>query len=168
MPDGWEKGTVSDIYETTSGGTPSRKNPDFFTGEINWVKTQELQDGFMFETDEKITEDAISNSSAKLFPVNTVLVAMYGVTIGQTGIIANPAATNQACCALFPDAKQSYYIHIFLFLRENKNGLMNLSQGSVQKNINQETIKNLQLQIIKLKMARDILLPRLMNGEITL
>lgn len=193
MPEGWDKGTVSDFYKTTSGGTPSRKNPDFFTGEINWVKTQELQENFIFETDEKITEDAVSNSSAKLFPINTVLVAMYGATIGQTAILANPAATNQACCALFADAKQTHYIHAYLFLRENKNGLINLSQGSAQKNINQEIIKNyemvmpskmimnefigsveavfdqiknLQLQTSKLKKARDILLPRLMNGAI--
>ncbi|MDP3103579.1 MAG: restriction endonuclease subunit S [Candidatus Methanoperedens sp.] len=194
VPEGWEKGTVSDFYKTKSGSTPSRKNPDFFTGEINWVKTQELQDGFIFETDEKITEDAVSNSSAKLFPVNTVLVAMYGATIGQTAILGNPAATNQACCAVFPDAKQTHYIHAYLFLRENKNGLINLSQGAAQKNISQEIIKNyqmtmpskmimtefieslepvfvqiknLQLQNSKLKNARDILLPRLMNGEIT-
>ncbi len=194
VPEGWGKGTVSDFYKTTSGGTPSRKNPDFFTGEINWVKTQELQEGFIFETDEKITEDAISNSSARLFPVNTVLVAMYGATIGQTAILANPAATNQACCALFPDAKQTHYIHAYLFLRENKNGLINLSQGAAQKNISQEIIKNyhmvmpskmimtefieslepvfmqiknLQLQNSKLINARDILLPRLMNGAIT-
>jgi len=194
VPEGWDKGTVSDFYKTTSGGTPSRKNPDFFTGDINWVKTQELQEGFIFETDEKITEDAISNSSARLFPVNTILVAMYGATIGQTAILANPAATNQACCALFPEAKQTHYIHAYLFLRENKNGLINLSQGAAQKNISQEIIKNyqmtmpskiimtefieslepvfvqiknLQLQNSKLKNDRDILLPRLMNGEIT-
>jgi len=193
VPEGWEKGRISDFYNTASGGTPSRKKPEYYKGVISWVKTQELANGFIFETEEKINDEAINHSSAKLFPENTVLVAMYGATIGQTGILATPAATNQACCSLVPNSKSANFPHAFLFLRENKNGLVNLSQGAAQNNISQEIIKNysmtmpeeelmikfveyvqpvfdhirnLQLQIVRLKQARDLLLHRLMNGEI--
>lgn len=193
LPEGWEEGTVIDFYQTSSGGTPSRKVPEYYTGEINWVKTQELENGFIFETSEKITEAAIQKSSAKLFDEKTVLVAMYGATIGQMGILAKPSACNQACCAIMPKHKLSNYIHAFLFFIENKNGLINLGRGSAQNNISQdviksypmvmpekrimeqfvdslepvfEQIKTLSLQNQKLAAARDILLPRLMNGEV--
>ncbi|QFI55704.1 MULTISPECIES: restriction endonuclease subunit S [Aeromonas] len=194
IPEGWTHGNVNDFYETASGGTPSRKNPDYFTGDINWVKTQELLDGYIFETDEKITEQAISESSAKIFPENTVLVAMYGATIGRLGILAKPSSTNQACCALITKHKDSNPFFAYLFLAENKQGLINLAQGAAQNNISQQVIRNypmvlpaknimdafvervepifklkqsLELQIKNLATARDLLLPRLMNGDIT-
>jgi type I restriction enzyme S subunit len=194
IPEGWQTGTVADFYKTSSGGTPSRKRPEFFTGEINWVKTQELNEGFIFSSDEKITEEAVKCSSTKIFPEETVLVAMYGATIGQTAILAVPAATNQACCGIIPNHPNAHYIHAFLFFRENKQGLMNLSQGSAQNNISQEIIKtypmvlptemlmaqfvdyskpvfrqikNLSLQNRQLQQARDLLLPKLMSGAIS-
>lgn len=194
VPEGWNAGTIIDFYQTSSGGTPSRKNPDFYTGDINWVKTKELLGDFIFETDEKITEEAIKRSSAKIFPKETVLVAMYGATIGRTAILAKPSATNQACCALVPKHELANYIHAYLFLRENKTGLINLSTGSAQNNISQEIIKSypmimppkllmdtfysslkenfeqmktLQQQNIRLAQARDIMLPRLMTGELS-
>jgi len=194
VPEGWESGTVIDFYKTTSGGTPSRKNMDFYTGDINWVKTGELVDSFIFTTEEKITEEAIARSSAKIFPIGSVLVAMYGATIGRTGILAEPSASNQACCALIPNNDLANTIHAYLFLRENKAGLINLAKGAAQNNISQNIIKSypmvmppiflmeifhssleenfeqlkiLQKQNVKLIEARDILLPRLMNGELT-
>lgn len=194
VPDGWESGAIIDFYKTTSGGTPSRKNMDFYTGDINWVKTGELVDSFIFTTGEKITEEAIARSSAKIFPKGSVLVAMYGATIGRTGILAEPSASNQACCALIPNSDLSNTIHAYLFLRENKAGLINLAKGAAQNNISQNIIKSypmvmppaflmeifhstlidsfeqlkiLQQQNVKLVEARDILLPRLMNGELT-
>ena len=193
VPAGWTKGVVSDFYDTASGGTPSRKKPEYFTGEIPWVKTQELPNGFITDTDEKITEDGLNNSSAKLFPERTVLVALYGATVGELGVLAMPAATNQACCALFPREARAHYIHAFLFFRENKKKLMSLSAGAAQNNISQQIIRayemvmptksladafieslspafdqwlNLHRQNQKLRAARDLLLPRLMSGEI--
>lgn len=184
---------MSDFYSTSAGGTPSRTNPDFFTGDILWVKTQELLNGFVTDTEEKITEEALNKSAAKLFPERTVLVAMYGATIGELGIIARPAASNQACCAIIPRDARASFIHAFLFFRENKDKLVGLSMGAAQNNINQQIIRsypmlmpaqrpmelfnetlkpafdqwlNLQLQIPKLRAARDFLLPRLMSGEI--
>ena len=194
VPEGWESGVVVDFYKTASGGTPSRKNMDFYTGDINWVKTGELLDNFIFTTSEKITEEAIARSSAKIFPKGSVLVAMYGATIGRTGILAEPSASNQACCALIPNHELADTIHAYLFLLENKAGLINLAKGAAQNNISQDIIKSysmamppkflmeifysslkesfeqlkiLQQQNIKLVSARDILLPRLMNGELT-
>lgn len=193
VPEGWARGCLSDFYNTASGGTPSRTNPDFFTGDILWVKTQELLNGFVSDTEEKITEDALKKSAAVLFPERTVLVAMYGATIGQLGITACPASSNQACCAITPRDKRASFVHAFLFFRENKEKLVGLSMGAAQKNINQQVIRsfpmlmpprhlmelfnevlmpafdlwlNLQLQNQKLRAARDLLLPRLMSGEI--
>ncbi len=68
VPEGWDAGTIADFYDTYAGGTPSRKIPDFYTGEINWVKTQELNDNYIFETEEKITEEALARSSGKVVP----------------------------------------------------------------------------------------------------
>ncbi len=94
LPEGWETGTIADLFDTSSGGTPSRKNEGFYGGHINWLKTQELQNCFIFDTGEKITEDALKRSSAKLFPENTVIVAMYGATMGQLALLAKPSSTN--------------------------------------------------------------------------
>jgi type I restriction enzyme S subunit len=193
VPEGWDKGYVSDFYDTSSGGTPSRKKQEYFTGEIPWVKTQELSNGFITQADENITEMALANSSAKLFPERTVLIALYGATVGELGILAMPAATNQACCAVMPKDMRAYYGHAFLFLRESKNQLVSLSAGAAQKNISQQIVRsvamvmpnralmsifvdliapvfdqllNLERQSQKLRTARDLLLPRLMSGEL--
>lgn len=195
VPEGWERKTIADFFDTTSGGTPSRSNPDFYTGEINWVKTQELNDDFIFETEEKITEDAIAKSSTKLFPENTLLISIYGGTnIGRTGILAQAAATNQACCALFPKDPRAHFIFAALYFRDQREKLIGLAQGAAQTNISQQVIralpilfptqslmvlfvdtlmpvfeqmKTLKRQTEKLRTARDLLLPRLMSGELT-
>jgi len=193
VPEGWVRGSVADFYDTSSGGTPSRDNPNFFAGNVPWVKTQELLNGFITETDEMITEEALKKSAAKLFPEKTVLVAMYGATIGQIGIIDRPAASNQACCAITSREKRSSFVHAFLFFLENKEKLVGLAMGAAQKNINQQIIRSfpmlmasnqlmdrfldllnpvfdqmlcLHRQNQKLRAARDLLLPRLMSGEI--
>ena len=193
VPEGWEKGVVSDFYDTASGGTPSRKNPEFYGGTIRWVKTQELEDGFLFDTEEHITENAIKKSAAKLFPANAVLIAMYGATIGQVGVIVESSTCNQACCAVMPKAEGTSYEHAFLFFLNNKEGLRNLGQGAAQKNISQQVIRAYEMVLPdklvlnmfrinagpflrqirtlhamnqKLTKARDILLPKLMNGEV--
>lgn len=193
VPQGWDIGTVSDFYETSSGGTPSRKIAEYFTGEIPWIKTQELSNGFITETGERITDEALKNSSAKLFPNRTVLIALYGATVGELGITALPAATNQACCAVLQKDPRGHYAHAFLYFRENKEVLVGLSAGAAQKNISQQIVRgvpmvmpthslmsmfteivspvfeqllNLQLTNQKLRAARDLLLPRLMSGEL--
>jgi type I restriction enzyme S subunit len=193
VPEGWDTGVIEDFYKTASGGTPSRTVPEYFTGDIPWVKTQELPNGFILDTNEKITEDAVKNSSAKIFPNRTLLVALYGATVGEVGILTMDAATNQACCAVMPTDDRAHVVHSFLFFRENKSQLMALSAGAAQNNISQQIIReykmamppkslmsvfvnalepvfgqslNLARQNKKLQSARDLLLPRLMSGEV--
>jgi type I restriction enzyme S subunit len=193
VPEGWDAGVIEDFYKTASGGTPSRTIPEHFTGDIPWVKTKELPNGFILDTNEKITEDAVKHSSAKIFPNRTLLVALYGATVGEVGILSMDAATNQACCAVMPADDRAHFVHSFLFFRENKSQLMALSAGAAQNNISQQIIReykmvmppkslisvfigalepvfgqslNLARQNEKLRAARDLLLPRLMSGEV--
>lgn len=193
IPKGWEIVKFGDIYQTGSGGTPSRKVPQYFGGDINWVKTQELQDCFIFETEEKITEQGHQNSSAKLFPAKTVLVAMYGATIGQLGILAQQSTTNQACCAVLPKSSDFGHSYAYLTLLLRRPDLISLRQGAAQQNINQVVIRNfeilkpkaevmrsfnafvdpvlemiqdMQKQVQNLRKTRDLLLPRLMSGQV--
>ena len=196
IPIGWEQVRVADKFDTTAGGTPSRKHPDFFRGNINWVKTQELNERPIFETSEKITEEAIARSSAKSLPGQTLLVAIYGNTnIGRTGLLALPGSSNQACVALLPKRRKEDWIYAQLWLQQHREQIVGLAQGSAQTNISQETLRGLTmiwptdlllddfldsvlssyqqieclcLQNSKLAQARDILLPHLMNGEITI
>ena len=102
LPEGWQLVRLGDICKTTSGGTPSRRNPAYYEGTIPWVKSGELPDGPVLEVAETVSEEAIKNSSAKLFPRGSLLVAMYGATIGKLGLLHFDAATNQAVCAIFP------------------------------------------------------------------
>ena len=103
MTNEWQVKRIEEIAKTTSGGTPSRTNKSYYSGNILWVKSGELTDNFIFDTEEKISEDAVKNSSAKLFPTGTVLVAMYGATVGKTAILKKAATTNQAVCGIFPN-----------------------------------------------------------------
>ncbi len=195
VPEGWEKDEIGEFFDTTSGGTPSRKKPDFYLGEINWIKTQELNENYIFDSQEKITEQAVKNSAAKIFPENTLIVSIYGGTnIGRTAILAIPAATNQACVAFFPIHPSANPLFAQLFFQHIRESLIGMAQGAAQTNISQQTLRKvpilmpppslmevflshitslydqkrtLEFQIIKLQQARDLLLPRLMNGEIT-
>ena len=188
-----KKHILAELYDTSSGGTPSRTNAEYFKGEINWFKSKELADSILLESEEKITEGAIDKSSAKLFPTGSVIMAMYGATIGKLGLLSMPSTTNQACCAIIEkdELKSNYYI--LNWLLENKEYVMSYRMGAAQENISQQVIKNLFISIpkdsdlkifnsemkpiyqliknlhqqnTKLRSARDLLLTRLMSGEI--
>jgi type I restriction enzyme S subunit len=115
----WEEKTLNEICKISSGGTPSRDNSEFYNGNIPWVKTGEITWNYIYDTEEKITEEAIANSSAKLFPVGTVLVAMYGqgLTRGRAAILGITAATNQAVCALMPFENISNKFLFYYFMK---------------------------------------------------
>ncbi len=140
MREDWLQLKLGDICFTTSGGTPSRRNKEFYNGTIPWVKSGELSKGVIYETSEKITEEAIKNSSAKVFPKGTLLIALYGATIGKLGFLGVPAATNQAICGIFEnefiDSK-----FLFYFLYSKKNYLIGLGSGGAQPNISQTILK---------------------------
>lgn len=142
-PESWARMTIDDVCtRITSGGTPSRRTPEFFiNGSVPWVKTQELQDGWIRATDEKITEDAVKKSSVKLLPANSVLLAMYGATVGQLGVLASPMACNQACCALIVNDEIADFRYIYYLLLQHRAVIKSLATGAAQQNLSAAQIK---------------------------
>ena len=183
---------LGDAITTTSGGTPSRKNPEYYDGNYDWVKSKELNCSFIIDTEEKITEQAISKSAAKMLPKKSVLIAMYGATVGQYALLSSSMACNQAVCALLPNENYPY-TYLFMFAKNKKEELINKAVGSAQQNISQvlikdldisndilkikqfhtivnpffETIEKNQQEITRLTTLRDTLLPKLMSGELS-
>lgn len=105
---------LGNVVETTSGGTPSRKNEKYYqNGTIDWVKSKELNRSFLLKTEEKITVEAVENSSAKFLPANSVLIAMYGATVGEYAIITKEMTCNQAVCALKPNIIIRIHTYIY-------------------------------------------------------
>jgi len=142
----WHRVKLQDVCETTSGGTPSRSIAAYYDGDIPWVKSGELNDGPIFQTEEKITEAAIANSSAKLFPSGTLLIALYGATVGRLGVLEIDAATNQAVCAIFAneDIDRDY---LFFYLLKHRKKLIESRAGGAQPNISQSIIRNLEIPL---------------------
>jgi type I restriction enzyme S subunit len=139
---------LEEITRITSGGTPLRSRAEYYTGEIPWVKTGELNDGIILESEEHITQQAVDDSSAKLFPIGTLLIAMYGQgkTRGRTGILGIPATTNQACCAIFPDPEIFLPHYLQFWFRSMYRDLRQKSEmrGGNQPNLNAGMIKALR------------------------
>ena len=140
IPKNWCWTRMENIARWGSGGTPSRKIPLYYQGTIPWIKTGELNDDYIFETEEHLSEDAVIHSSAKLFPINTVIIAMYGATIGKVGILGVEATTNQACaCGVASLAV--YFKYLFYYARSEKDNFVKKGKGGAQPNISQEIIK---------------------------
>ncbi len=137
---------LGEICETTSGGTPNRKNDAYYGGSIPWVKSGELGKGVIYDTEEKITEEAVKESSAKIFPEGTLLIALYGATIGKLGFLGVPAATNQAVCGIFANEKiDLQFLSYYLF--HKRNDLIAQGTGGAQPNISQTILKNLPIPL---------------------
>ena len=146
IPSSWEWTTLGQIGIWQSGGTPSRSNKSYYGGNIPWLKTGDLNDGLITDIPENITEEAVANSSAKLNPAGSVLMAMYGATIGKLGILTFPATTNQACCACFQyDAVIQDYL--FYFLLSQRNEFIAKGGGGAQPNISKEIIVGTMIPI---------------------
>jgi type I restriction enzyme S subunit len=148
---GWRWGTVESICErVTSGGTPSRSKPEFYRGgTINWFKTGELRDRRLDESEEKITPDALEQSSAKLFPPGTVLIALYGDgdTITSLGLLSQPAATNQACCAMIVKKDLADPRFLFYALKHTREDLLRLVVGGAQRNLSGKLVREHSIPI---------------------
>jgi type I restriction enzyme S subunit len=137
----WEEIELGSVVETTSGGTPSRDNTAFYqNGTIDWVKSKELNGSFIIDTEEKITQDAVEKSSAKFVPSKSVLIAMYGATVGEYAITTKKMTCNQAICALIPNEEYPY-TYLYLWVKSMKNEFINLACGAAQQNISQIVIK---------------------------
>lgn len=151
-PKGWPLKRMGDLFKITSGGTPSRKHSEYFeNGNIPWVKTGDLNTPYLTNTDEYITELGVQESSAKIFPKRTVLLAMYGATIGAVSILNIEAATNQACAAFLPiDSILPIYLYSFLFLQKKR--FVSLGVGGAQPNISGEILKREKILCPPLKL----------------
>ena len=155
LPQGWTWAKIGKICETTSGGTPSRKQPSYFGGDIPWLKSGELENELVRRAEEFITEEGLNNSSAKIIPKGTLLVALYGATVGKLGILGIDAAINQAICAVFtPPELDSKYL--FWFLLQYRNELLNARIGGAQPNISQRILKRVQIPLPPLAEQRRI------------
>jgi type I restriction enzyme S subunit len=147
---------IGDVFKVTSGGTPSRKKEEYFTdGTIPWVKTGDLKGKFVNTPEEYITALAIENSSAKVFPKNTVLLAMYGATIGACSILPIEAATNQACGAMLP-SEECDPTYLYYYLLSIKEELIRKGVGGAQPNISGSIIKDTKIPLPPLDQQKKI------------
>ena len=146
---------IDEIAKTTNGGTPLRNTPEFWDGEIPWLNSGQLKDGVIKSYDQTITEQGLKKSSAKKFPQGTLLVAMYGATVGKVGIIDFESATNQAVCAIFPDQK-ILRDYLYWFLRQKRFDYLNESFGGAQPNISQKVIKVTEVPVPDLEIQEEI------------
>jgi len=192
IPQGWTGAKIKDVAQTYSGGTPTSTNSEYYDGgDIPWINSGELNNPIITSTTNYITEEGLNNSSAKLYPQDTVLVALYGATAGKVSLLSFEACSNQAVCGVIPQNKiMTTYIRYYLSsLYEH---FITLSSGSARDNISQDTIKNTilpipqgkilkefsdavapiiskiianQKEMENLTKQRDELLPLLMNGQ---
>ena len=196
VPEGWEKKIIADVCTNiSSGSTPSRSNKAYWeNGTIKWVKTKELQDGWILDTEEYISQEGYNSSSTKMFPVNTILMAIYASpTLGRLGILSTDCCCNQAALGLIADENIISWQWLFWKLYELRDEFNAIARGAGQQNISGIVVKNKEIiipdkgvidgftsvvskmfeqqkslssQIRLLTEARDRLLPKLMSGEI--
>jgi type I restriction enzyme S subunit len=141
LPDGWYITTLENIATWGSGGTPSRKELAYYTGNIPWIKTGDLGPRELYNSSEFISELAVQNSSAKYFPKGSVAIAMYGATIGKTSILGIDATTNQACGVGNPIEGVTFSEFLYYFLLNEKDNFIAKGKGGAQPNISQALIK---------------------------
>lgn len=192
IPEGWGVKKVSEIAKTGSGGTPKSTTAEYYSnGTIPWINSGELNESIIISTTNYITEFGLEESSAKLFPADSILIAMYGATAGKVSFLAFESSTNQAICAVTLDDNRLKYYFKF-FIEDLYLHLVTLSSGSARDNLSQELIRNLLMTIPdervvenffnlvdsyflqitnnlkqnqELTQLRDWLLPMLMNGQ---
>lgn len=145
MPKGWCETLLGNIGTWQSGATPSRLRKDYYNGDIPWLKTGDLNDGIIKSIPEKITKKALEETSVKLNPTGSVLIAMYGATIGKVGILAFPATTNQACCACIDYMCDKMFL--FYFLLAYRKRFIAMGGGGAQPNISKEKITNTHIPL---------------------
>jgi type I restriction enzyme M protein len=147
---------IGDVFKTSSGGTPLRTKSEYYqNGTIPWLKSGEVAQGYIYQAEEFITQEGLKNSSAKLFPINSVLVAMYGATAGQVGILKFETTTNQAVCAIYPNEK-AIPEYLYYVLKQQTQNFVALSGGGGQPNISQQIIKDFEIPLPPLEIQEQI------------
>ena len=149
LPKGWVWTTLGEIGSWQSGATPSRMNKDYYGGNIPWLKTGDLNDGTITYIPEYITQRALEETSVRLNPKGSILIAMYGATIGKIGILSFPATTNQACCACYEYSINQMFL--FYFLLANRENFIAMGGGGAQPNISKEKIISTNMPLPPLK-----------------
>ncbi|WP_429218074.1 restriction endonuclease subunit S [Aeromonas veronii] len=150
MKAGWRQVKLGDLCKTGAGGTPLKSKKEFYEGgAIPWLLSGEVAQGEILKATSFITQKGLENSSAKLFPPNTVLVAMYGATAGQVGVLRIEASTNQAVCGILPN---EHFLPEFLFylLLSRKDELIAQAAGNAQPNISQQKIRDTLVPVVPL------------------
>lgn len=141
----WNINRLGGVLKTTSGGTPSKSHSEYYEGgTIPWVNSGDLHQMYIYSVQKFITQEGVDNSSAKLFPINSVLIAMYGATVGEVSILKIESTTNQAVCCIFPN---DAYDSIFLYsvMKNSKHYFVDKASGGAQSNISQGVIKDFLL-----------------------
>ena len=157
LKDGWEIKTLGEIATISSGGTPSRKNESYWNGSIPWVTTAEVKFNTIVDTAEKITDLGLSNSSAKLFPIGTILMAMYGQgkTRGQVAKLGIKATTNQACAAII--LKENYHVEFYYqYLMSKYDDIREMSNSGGQENLSASIVKSIAIPVPPLEEQTQI------------
>ncbi len=147
---GWQYKRLGDVCKTGAGGTPLKSKKEYYlNGDIPWLVSGEVSQGEVLSATHFISRTGLENSSAKMFPINTVLIAMYGATAGQVGILRFEACTNQAVCGILPNANFVPEFLFYFFLLQ-KDALIAQATGNAQPNISQIKIKDTEVPVIPL------------------
>ena len=196
IPEGWRVVCINDVCRLVqNGGTPRRSEPRYWNGDVDWFKTSELDDGPLLTSEERISDDGLRESSCKIWPAGTVLVALYASpTVGRLGILETPATANQACSALIVGADFGT-LFLFYSLLFSRRHLRSIAVGAAQQNISQDVVRRHRVVVPPprvarvfesaiddlyrrrvaylrerraLSIVRDTLLPKLVSGEVRL
>lgn len=139
---------IGDICQKVcSGGTPTSSNPEYYDGGIPWLNTNEVNFCNIYSTNKTISEEGLNHSAAKYIPVNSIIVAMYGVTAGKCAVAKIPLTTNQACCNLVIDEEKAHYQYVYHFLKLQSDNLNKLANGGAQQNLNSIIIKKFKITL---------------------
>ncbi len=149
IPEEWGTPQIKYVAKIGSGSTPDRNKPEYWNGSIKWLKTGELQNNEIWDSEEYITEVALRDTSVTLFPVNTILMAMYGQgkTRGMTALLKTPCTTNQACAGLQLSTTRITVDYLWRCLMGAYNGIREVAQGSGQPNLNAALISNFHIPL---------------------
>jgi len=147
---------LGSLADVKTGGTPSREVSEYFDGQIPWVKTTEVVNEVIYETSEKISEAGLKASNCEIFPVGTILVAMYGqgLTRGRTAKLGIPATTNQACAAILPTTKINTS-YLWTYLKISYNEIRDLGRGGNQPNMNLSMVRDLEIPVPPLSLQEE-------------
>lgn len=147
LPKTWRIKTLADVADWTSGGTPSSKDSTLYGGDIPWIVIGDLTEGVVIETEKMITKKGLDSSSAKKLPPGTVMVAMYGASIGRTGVMGKEMTTNQAIACGIPRDEEILGQYLLYFLQSQKNEFIAAGKGGAQPNISQGVVKSWQIPL---------------------